>query len=240
MTKYFIVSDIHGSFEAFKAVLKHWDRENETLVLMGDLIDRGEQSKEVLLHAYELAQAFDVRLIQGNHEELFLAFLSEPETMSGLYYGAGGRSTLYSFFGKEADRKMPAFLAKRFLKEYPHIVEWMSTAVPYIVDETNGWTNVFVHGGVDLTLDDWRDTPASDYAWMRREFIHAPNALVNTRFYFGHTPTYLINSDASSDVYISQDEKVGIDGGVWVSGVLHAVKVDGSQYELLDNKKSCA
>lgn len=235
---YFLITDIHGMYSELLDLLAHWDAENETLVIMGDMIDRGDHSKDVLLHLYELSEQHDVKLIRGNHEELFMAFLTSPDDFSAMYYGAGGRNTLNSFFGKESDTKTPDYLAGRFHKEYPHLVKWLASAVPYIEVVSGDWTNVFVHAGVDLALEDWRDTPDSDFAWIRREFAFADNAHKNTRFFFGHTPTYLLNADQSHDPFISEDRKVGIDGGGWVSKCLYGAKVRGDHYSIISNTHS--
>lgn len=69
---YFVVSDIHGFFNEFKKAIDEagFDpkNENHTLVICGDLLDRGTQAKEVVAYMRNCPNKI---LIRGNHEDLF-------------------------------------------------------------------------------------------------------------------------------------------------------------------------
>lgn len=66
---YFIVGDIHGCYYTFCQLLTHWKREEEVLVLVGDLIDRGNYSAKVLQLCKELSEGdHQVVVLKGNHE----------------------------------------------------------------------------------------------------------------------------------------------------------------------------
>jgi serine/threonine protein phosphatase 1 len=47
----FAIGDIHGSVNELENLLQQWNPENERLVLLGDLVDRGENPYEVLIRA---------------------------------------------------------------------------------------------------------------------------------------------------------------------------------------------
>ena len=47
MTNYFVIGDVHGKAKMLKELLKKWDGESQ-LIFLGDLIDRGEDSRAVL------------------------------------------------------------------------------------------------------------------------------------------------------------------------------------------------
>jgi len=72
MTGFFIIGDIHGCLNTFHEMLTHWDPEQETLVQVGDLIDRGSKSPETLDLAMKLSIQFPNRAIflKGNHEQM--------------------------------------------------------------------------------------------------------------------------------------------------------------------------
>lgn len=70
-----IVSDIHGHFKQFEELLTYWNQE-DTLVILGDLIDRGPDSLKVIEKVIELKQIYEDKVIfvKGNHEEMLLNF----------------------------------------------------------------------------------------------------------------------------------------------------------------------
>jgi serine/threonine protein phosphatase 1 len=78
MNRLFAISDIHGCYRTFydlvirKINLKKSDR----LILLGDYIDRGDQSKEVVDFIIDLKEkGFDLTMLKGNHEAMLLRVL---------------------------------------------------------------------------------------------------------------------------------------------------------------------
>ena len=69
----YCISDIHGCFDEFQDMLKliNFQKEDE-LYILGDIIDRGPQSAEMLWYATEKAPA-NVHFLLGNHEDMMLA-----------------------------------------------------------------------------------------------------------------------------------------------------------------------
>lgn len=66
----YVVSDIHGNFNRLKRLLKHINfTEDDTLIVNGDILDRGPQVLEVVDFVYSLP---NVELIIGNHEFMFM------------------------------------------------------------------------------------------------------------------------------------------------------------------------
>ena len=94
-----IIGDIHGCDRAFHALLdKVQPGSEDTLVLLGDLFDRGEESWEVFRSVRKLAETLGPRfvLLRGNHEDYLLA---EKMTFSQrlMWDGVGRRATVRSF-----------------------------------------------------------------------------------------------------------------------------------------------
>ena len=70
------IGDIHGCIAEFIELIAKLElREDDTLVLVGDLIHKGPSSEAVLAYVQELQKRFDVIIICGNHEEKHLRWL---------------------------------------------------------------------------------------------------------------------------------------------------------------------
>ena len=95
------IGDIHGCAVAFRALLEHIDPQPEdTLVLMGDYVDRGPDSCGVLDTILELREKTRLVPLLGNHDEMLLGALRSAQ-MRENWLQFGGRATLDSY-GPEA------------------------------------------------------------------------------------------------------------------------------------------
>jgi len=71
MSKVFAVGDIHGCFEPLKEVIEQSNIDaSDTVVFLGDYVDRGPQSKDVIEYLIQLKTRFHVIYIMGNHDFL--------------------------------------------------------------------------------------------------------------------------------------------------------------------------
>ena len=135
------IGDVHGCVHALDAVLEAIaPAADDRLVFLGDLIDQGKESREVLERIIRLKRECQVVLIRGNHEEmLYAAWASEGALR--YWENCGGVATLnsYRFGGKLAD--VPA-------------EHWalLDTCVPYY--ETDEF--IFTHANylADLAMDE--------------------------------------------------------------------------------------
>ncbi|KAA0546981.1 serine/threonine protein phosphatase [Bacillus sp. BGMRC 2118] len=79
---YLIIGDVHGCYYTFKNMLdKHWRQGDETLIQLGDIIDRGKNSPQMVEYARELQDNFleKVSFLKGNHEfEMIEHFTKGP------------------------------------------------------------------------------------------------------------------------------------------------------------------
>ncbi len=76
--RHLITTDVHGQYDDFMISLENarYEETTDRLILLGDLIDRGRQTKEVLeFLAGLISRGRDVLLIRGNHEDILQAFL---------------------------------------------------------------------------------------------------------------------------------------------------------------------
>lgn len=218
---FFIIGDIHGRLDMLEVLLTQWKKE-EQLVFLGDYIDRGPQSKQVLERVRDLKETEGAILLKGNHEDLLLNFLEGPENMANLYLPQGGFQTLGSYFGEEEVwRRRPEIIAQRFKDEQADILKLLQDMASYY--ETD--THVFVHAGVDLRLKEWKKSKPTDFYWMREPFFSLPNN-TGLKFVFGHTPTRNLHPDRRNDVWVSNDgTRIGIDGAAVFDGQLHGLRL---------------
>ncbi|MGI3168307.1 metallophosphoesterase family protein [Pseudooceanicola sp. C21-150M6] len=160
-----VVGDLHGRADLLERLLASIDANpvarQAQLVFVGDLIDRGPDSRGVLDRLYSLSRSGKAFCILGNHEEMMLQFLADP--VAGLrWLRHGGMATLESY-GIEA----PAHLAKRPAEDTPPVQELLDTlrdrltlAIgPDILKWLRNMRTVFangniavVHAGCDPTL----------------------------------------------------------------------------------------
>jgi serine/threonine protein phosphatase 1 len=144
MARLFAISDIHGCFRTFYELLvKVIDlKKTDRLILLGDYIDRGDQSKEVIDFIIDLQKKeFDVTPLRGNHEQMLLDSYCDSGELP-LWLMNSGMSTLLSFGIqdiREVDEKYIDFFASL---EYYKVIENL----------------LFVHAG----FNDYAEDPFSD------------------------------------------------------------------------------
>jgi len=97
-TSLFIIGDVHGCWHTYQELLNHWDPENELLIQLGDLVDRGNFSPQCLELSQELQLEFPDRTVflRGNHEQMMLRYLQGVDT-TGHWLNNGGTSTMAGF-----------------------------------------------------------------------------------------------------------------------------------------------
>jgi serine/threonine protein phosphatase 1 len=102
-----VIGDIHGCSRALAALIKAIDpRPDDTLVTLGDYVDRGPDSKGVLEQVIALSQRTSLVPLIGNHEEVMLAARSDPNELEA-WLRYGGIATLDSYGTLSLD-KIPA------------------------------------------------------------------------------------------------------------------------------------
>ena len=91
------IADIHGHIKALVGLIDLINPNPEdTLIFLGDYINRGPDSKGVLQFIIDLKQRCNVVCIMGNHEEMMINAYSDPSTM-GWFLENGGHETLQSY-----------------------------------------------------------------------------------------------------------------------------------------------
>lgn len=169
----FIIGDIHGCNRTFQALLEHLNLGKEDqLVLLGDYIDRGPDSKGVIDTIFRLQEAGrEVVCLRGNHEQLLLDALDDAGDLE-LWLVNGGRQTMASF---DADRLRDI--------PQPYIEFFKSTLLFHKAEHC-----ICVHGGLDFFKPDPLEN-AHALLWSRRWYADIDYTWLGNRIVVhGHTP----------------------------------------------------
>jgi serine/threonine protein phosphatase 1 len=206
MNKIFAIGDIHGCFDQLQRLIKNLaiDQQCDTLVFIGDYIDRGRSVKEVVDYVIGLRSEFkNIVCLMGNHEQMFLNYLAGIDEK--MYLDNGGAATLFSY-GISCS-SMPQ---TRKATIPPSHLLFFQSLLPYY--ETADY--IFVHAGLIPGLSLSEQT-VHDLLWVRREFINSDYDF-GKLVIFGHTPfiSPLIRSN-----------KIGIDTGAFSGGSLTCVEL---------------
>ena len=195
MSRTIAISDIHGCFLTLQKLLHNIDyKPTDHLVILGDLIDRGPRSKEVLdlfLSIYFKGQPLTI--LRGNHEVMLLDALRNPEAESR-FIRAGGDATLRSF-GVEHVVDIPS----------PYL-DLIKATVNYHQDDDA----IYVHAALNFEKEDIFEDTYSMY-WVRTMIID-PIRTGGRPVIHGHTPLMLTTIEAmisNSDNYY----EINIDNG---------------------------
>ncbi|MBN1843849.1 MAG: serine/threonine protein phosphatase [Deltaproteobacteria bacterium] len=208
MDKIFAVGDIHGCLDKLVSLMAiiDIDLKKHTLVFIGDYIDRGPDSKEVVDYLIDLGQRADrVVFLKGNHELMLEDYLSGADRLTFLYNG--GEATLNSYMkntGQLEANPIP-----------PQHLEFFDNLRLYY--ETEDY--IFVHGGLraNIPLDEQDER---DMLWIREEFIYTDFDF-GKRVIFGHTPFR---------EPLILDNKIGIDTGAVYGNKLTCVELPAVRF----------
>ena len=210
-SRIFCVGDIHGCISELSLLLSYLKNdlsfnEDDLLIFIGDYIDRGPGSREVLdlLIALKSENA-NVIFLRGNHELMLEGWIDN--TPDGDFYIVnGGRETLKSY-GLSVDSSPEDFIEQfpeqhlQFIRE----LDW-GVAVGGIV---------CVHAGLNPNKSLVDQSPL-DIVWIREEFIQ-PTHKLNKTVIFGHTPF--------KEVMFDLPYKIGIDTGLVYGNLLSCIEL---------------
>lgn len=216
----FAVGDIHGNINEIRALvefLKHERKvdERDCVVFIGDYIDRGPASRQVIDLMLSLKALWPKTVfLKGNHEDMLLSFLGQGGRCGEVYLQNGG-AAFFDSYGI-----VPQGSISEILLELPpsHLDFIKRLELGVVVANF-----VFVHAGIDPErgLD---QQSADDMLWIRKPFINSGHALGKT-VVFGHT--------AFDQVLLDLPYKIGIDTGIAYGNRLSAVElVEGELFQI--------
>ena len=208
------VGDVHGAADLLDAMLDALDawHPDAALVFLGDLVDRGRDSRGAIERARRAAERRpgSVTLL-GNHEDFMLRAVAGDDEAMLLWLPQGGQETLRSFgVDPSADwETIRHEMRARHGEVLDAIAEWPRL----VLGEGAAKGLAFAHAGADphAPLD---DQDARDLIWIREPFLSWPHEL-ERRIVHGHT--------IEGRRPVMRPHRIGIDTGAYETGVLTAL-----------------
>lgn len=229
----YAIGDIHGRLDLLNDLLTSIDRDDEargpactTLILLGDLIDRGPYSASVVERAIRLQAASDrFHAIKGNHEEVMLGALSGDASAMRLFLRVGGIQTLESY-GVGLDDLPPG-------EELETVIARMQAAIPRdhadylaaMADKVEIGDYLFVHAGIRPGVPIEDQVPA-EMRWIRDSFLD----------HTGHHGRMIVHGHSITTEPTLRPNRMGIDTGAYETGVLTALGLQGTDHWLLQTE----
>jgi len=223
----YVVGDVHGCIDKLNALLERIDsdlaRSQGTpgcVVFVGDYIDRGESSADILRFMAQMTADHPDLLIglMGNHERMMLDFLADPTGSAKRWIRYGGLQTLASFgvgAGLTQDSRNPGELldaAGDLLDAMGQdLVDWMGQ-LPLSWSSGSLWV---VHAGADPALE-MTAQPAKTLLWGAEGFL-TEDRVDGNWVAFGHQPFEAPFAIAG---------RIAVDTGAVYGGPLTAARID--------------
>lgn len=203
MGKIFAIGDIHGSIDRLQDLMQKIpiDFANDRLLFIGDYIDRGPGSVEVVEYLMDLKKRVpEIILLKGNHEDMLEKYLDGTDRFT--YLLNGGQSTLDSYLSK-------THRSDSFPIPAEHIDFFKSLRLYY---ETEAY--IFVHAGLRPKIP-LASQKTEDLLWIRDKFIYSKYNF-GKPVVFGHTPL---------EKPLVEPNKIGIDTGAVYGNALTCVQL---------------
>ena len=226
----YAIGDLHGELNLFRQLLTMIIADSErrgpartTLVLLGDIIDRGEDAAALLLTLVRLRSPRFV-LIKGNHEAAFVDCYRGNEKAQKFWLRFGGQSTLTGFGISEHEidyqdnSKLTSAMQACIDRE---IIDWIDRL-------PNCWSRgdyFFTHAGVrpGVSLDDQN---LSDLMWIREPFL-------SSKLYHGKVIVH--GHTLQEGIPRLGGNRIGLDTGAHERGRLTALGLEENEQWILQS-----
>jgi len=228
-TRVYAIGDIHGRVDLLRDMhqMIHedayaWQAPRNVVVYVGDYIDRGPHSREVIdLLIEEPLPGFERVHLMGNHEDSLLRFLVDIE-IAPVWLTYGGTATLQSYGvrpprgGREDELRRAQDLLARHLPA-AHLRFYRGLGISHVEGDY-----FFVHAGVrpGVPLPEQTD---QDLVWIRDEFLRSEERF-EKKVVHGHTPV------PRPDF---RDNRINLDTGAYATGRLTAAVFEDEFVTLL-------
>lgn len=228
----YAIGDVHGCLDLLDELLDKIAADdatrpgkNVTLVFLGDLIDRGPASKGVLDRVLALRKNdIPVRLLCGNHEEVFLRVLEGDAEALSFFNRIGGRETILSYGVEEETFRtaelddLLAIVKARVPAEHYDLLK--SCEDSWLIGDY-----LFVHAGIrpGVAIEDQQ---SADLRWIRREFLEHRGPHPWTVVH-GHTPVHAVEA---------LGHRINVDTGAYMRGRLTAVGLEDDRQWFLETE----
>jgi len=247
MKNYWFIGDIHGELDLLDRLLEAiMEHDPQELTFVGDYIDRGPCSREVVERIMELK--IPSVCLMGNHELMMLSALEDLAfgyNPMELWYYNGAEATLQSF-------GFSGFFSLQTGIDFRYLQFFRTLRLSHVVEPVDGVRILATHAGVSpaipladqLLLKDYLDLQqyirdkqldlGESFLWTREKFLNSPPGLWNGYLVvYGHTPTQKIKHFLRKEYdreyhFVDEDLVIRSDG---MNGRTVSVGIDsGSSY----------
>lgn len=225
--RHYIVGDVHGEYKALLNLVAKIPHESQ-LIFVGDLIDRGSESAQVV----QFVRKNRLLCVKGNHESMMIEYGSkfidaiendEPIEQDNLWLKNGGIETLFSYdlISLQGSKLVPHPFIKEFIFQFKEDIEWMKQLPLYLeLKEASHVSkrDVVVSHSAIAPVWHLRDNPKDEKVFIERVLWSRLEPLDQAPIFnvFGHTPQkfnvdlqdYYVNIDTGC--YIKKEEGYGL------------------------------
>ncbi|OBQ77230.1 serine/threonine protein phosphatase [Mesorhizobium sp. M1A.F.Ca.IN.022.07.1.1] len=228
-TVVYAIGDVHGCYDELRTLEQKIEldalqfRGRKIIIMLGDYVDRGPNSRRVVEHLMAPPPEGFMRVcLAGNHEVAMLAYLDGHLSLEP-WLRVGGRETLFSY-GIDPDRLADLYgsseeVDERIREAIPAThVAFMRTLPVMICSERFLFVHAGIRPGIALEAQD-----EADLLNIRSEFLAAAHRL----------DRWVVHGHTIVDVPTLDGRRLGIDTGAFQSGRLTALRIVGKYGRLL-------
>lgn len=258
------IPDIHGNLkgleQAVNKVMETFNKKEDTLVFLGDYIDRGENSLGVIQYLMSLQEQYGKETIiclMGNHDDMFNNWINNPTSISFLHNDfnlATIKSFVKDYFGlsklvfynmgiyDEYSWEEKTFNVHSYIKsQYQKEIEWLRN-LPLYYDAIESQNTLYIHAGIEENMlgGSWKDfTSEKEMIWK------FPPSYGENPYGFNivaghcmvHKDFWKFTEEDCFDIYITGNHYY-TDGGSPFNKTLNILKLDkGIFYDILKDSK---
>ncbi|MCT4558786.1 MAG: serine/threonine protein phosphatase [Pelagimonas sp.] len=223
---FFVIGDIHGSVEVVRILLERIQliTAKPKIIFVGDYVDRGEHSAQVLRGLMRLTTHAPDRLICliGNHEEMLLSFLRDPKATGDRWLRHGGLQTLASYgISTGQSRDLEEVRDELIENMGQPLIAWLKQR-PY--QWCSGNVHV-VHAGADPDVP-MRDQSKDVMTWGHPKFRRKPRT----------DGQWVVHGHTIVDIPQVAQGRISVDTGAYATGCLTAAHITTGNVTFLNSK----
>ncbi len=225
----YAIGDVHGCLIEMVELLKKIEADHNSrvvkkcsIVFLGDLIDRGPSSKQVIDYLINYKPSFaDIYVIIGNHEEMFLRAMGDESRLIPQWLKYGGNSCVKSYEIDIEDLQdlAPEKMRERILEKIP---DTHFDFFDNLLESIQFGDYYLVHAGVDPAKK-ISNQNTHDMRWIREPFLSYKKAL----------ECVIVHGHTIEDTVTLRKHRIGVDTGAHKTGILSAVRLEDEDVSIL-------
>ncbi len=204
----YAIGDVHGRLDlltdAFSRIEAHAAGETAHLLLLGDYVDRGPDSRGVVDFLMQAQQRGNVTCLKGNHEQMMVQAVRSGGSALSLWLGNGGVEALRSYGILQSTDLWAA---------PPEHIGWME-GLPLLARDPH---RVYVHAGLAPGVP-LEQQPEETCLWIREKFLRAEAEAFPAHVVHGHTPHWAGKKDPRRPELLPH--RTNLDTGAYYTDVL--------------------